>query len=538
MTMYREMLRLRDDGHLSQRDIAASCGCSHSTVKRVLARAENLGLSFESVRDKTDEQIMGLLYPVKLHTSIQHEPDYAEVHRELPKSGVTMALLWNEYCDSCKANGWVPYMYSQFCKRYREYVAEKKLSWHAAHKPGEVMEVDWAGTKMSYTDEATDNDIKVSVFVAVLPFSGYTYAEAFHDEKQSSWVQAHINAYWFFGGVTRLLRPDNLKTGVRKADKYEPEINTVYREMAEHYGTYVSPARILKPKDKATVEGTVGIITTNVIAALRNRHFSSLAEINNAIKERMVIFNKTPFQKKEGSRESVFLEEEQSALLELPEYEYQMAEYKEVTIQNNYHVYTDGTYYSVPFCYAGRKATIRLTRTMVEVFCKGERIASHIRNYNSNERYITETEHMPQSHRYMAEWDGNRFRAWAARYGRNTLDVINGYLESGVSEQNSCRRCMGLLQLSRKHSAVQIEAACAKTLSFSKQPSLKSIKLALQLTPASAQQCASTDRNVKQTRAGTGTKAATLPCKEDQLKNKASAGFRRGAEYFGGTGND
>ena len=516
MTMYREILRLRDEGKVSQRDIAASCGCAHSTVKRVLARSRKLGLSFETVKEKTDEQIMRLLFPKKLPRNIHQEPDYAEMHSELSKSGVTITLLWNEYCDKCKANGQIPYMHSQFCKCYRKYVTEKKLSWHAVHKPGEVMEVDWAGTKMSYRDEVTESDIKASVFVAVLPFSGYTYVEAFCDEKQASWVQAHINAYKFFSGVTRLLRPDNLRTGVSKADKYEPEINPVYREMAEYYGTYVSPARVLKPKDKATVEGTVGIITTNIIAALRNHRFNSLFEVNKAIKKRLEMFNAAPFQKKEGSRESVFLEEERSSLLELPRYEYQLAEYKEATVQCNYHVCVDGKNYSVPYTYIGHKVKIRLTRTMVEIFHNGERIASHIRNHSVKERYVTETEHMPQSHRCMAEWDGDRFRSWAAKYGRCTLEVINGYLESGIVEQHSYKKCMGLLQLEKKYSAGQIEAACSKTLAFSKTPSLKSIRLALRSTAAASQPEAN---------------------REQEMGNSAS-GFRRGAEYFGGRTND
>jgi len=350
----------------------------------------------------------------------------------------------------------------------------------------------------------------------VLPFSGYTYVEAFCDEKQASWVQAHINAYKFFGGVTRLLRPDNLRTGVSKADRYEPEINPVYRDMAEYYGTYVSPARVLKPKDKATVEGVVGIITTNIIAALRNQRFNSLFEVNKAIKKRLEMFNAAPFQKKEGSRESVFLEEERSSLLELPRYEYQLAEYKEATVQCNYHVCVDGKNYSVPYTYIGHKVKIRLTRTMVEIFHNGERIASHIRNHSVKERYVTETEHMPQSHRCMAEWDGDRFRSWAAKYGRCTLEVINGYLESGIVEQHSYKKCMGLLQLEKKYSAGQIEAACSKTLAFSKTPSLKSIRLALRSTAAASQPEAN---------------------REQEMGNSAS-GFRRGAEYFGGRTND
>ena len=387
------------------------------------------------------------------------------------------------------------------------------------HKPGEVMEVDWAGTKMRYTDEITESEIKASVFVAVLPYSGYTYVEAFCNEKQTSWMQAHINAYKFFGGVTRLLRPDNLRTGVSKADKYEPEINPVYREMTEYYGTYVSPARVLKPKDKASVEGTVGIITTNIIAALRNQRFNSLAEVNRAIRKRLEMFNTAPFQKKEGSRESVFLEEEHSALLELPRYEYQLAEYKEATVQCNYHVCVDGKNYSVPYSYVGRKVRIRFTRTMVEIFHNGERIASHIRNRSQKEKYVTETEHMPQSHRCMVEWDGDRFRSWAAKYGRCTLEVINGYLESGIVEQHSYKRCMGLLQLGKKYSIVQIEAACSKTLAFSKTPSLKNIRLALQSAAAESQ-------------------SATNRGQETENSTSAASGFRRGAEYFGGRGND
>lgn len=244
--------------------------------------------------------------------------------------------------------------------------------------------------------------------------------------------------------MARILRPDNLKTGVRKPDSYEPELNTAYREMSEYYGAFVSPARVRRPRDKAAVECAV-IATKHIIAVRRGRKYFSLAGLNGDIRKQFDVFNAMPFQKREGSRESIFVKEEKEWLLGLPKYEYQIAEEREATVQNNYHVYVDKRNYSVPYIYVKHKVQIRLTPKLVEIFYKGDRIASHIRRYGSSEKYITEPGHMPEAHRHMAEWDADRFRGWATKYGRNTMAVINGYLASGPFEQQRYRRCMGLL---------------------------------------------------------------------------------------------
>jgi len=248
MTNYREILRLHSQG-LSQRSIAASCDCGKTTVQRTVARADEIGLKWPLPPDMTDERLKQLLSSPEEVQSIYKEPDYEQVHRELAKSGVTLSLLWNEYCARCRQAGEIPFMYTQFCKRYREYAVIHKATMHIERKPGEQLEVDWAGKTMTLTDNITGAPIPVYVFVATLPYSGYSYVEAFLTRNQENWIAAHVNAYRYFNGTTRILVSDNLKTGVDRVDWYTPVINKSYHEMAEHYGTAVIPARVKKPKD-------------------------------------------------------------------------------------------------------------------------------------------------------------------------------------------------------------------------------------------------------------------------------------------------
>lgn len=295
-------------------------------------------------------------------------PDYDWVHRELAKPGVTLQLLWFEYCDRCRDGGETAYQLTQFKKYYREYAAQTKATMHLNRKPGELMEVDWAGQTAAIIDDETGEVIDTYVFVAVLPYSGYGYVEAFLNQTQHSWIAAHVNAYEYFGGVTRILVPDNLKTGVIKHTKAEIILNRSYQEMAEYYGTAIIPTRVRTPKDKATVEGTVGIISTFILAAVRNQKFFTLAELNSEIRERLQKFNHKPFQRKEGSRATLYAEERQF-LLPLPKNAYELSEWKKATVQYNYHIQADGHYYSVPYEYIKREVDVRLTRNIVEVFC-------------------------------------------------------------------------------------------------------------------------------------------------------------------------
>ncbi|MBM7616304.1 transposase [Alkaliphilus hydrothermalis] len=385
---------------------------------------------------------------------------------------------------------------------------------HIRRKPGEQMEVDWAGQTAQIIDRNTGEAIQASIFVAVLSCSQYAYVEAFTSQNQESWIQAHVNTYKFFGGVTRILIPDNLKTGVDKVSWYTPTINKTYHEMAEHYSTAVIPARVRKPKDEPNVEGVVGIISTWIIAALRNQQFFSLRELNEAIQDKLYEFNSKPFQKKTGSRLSLFLEEEKSALMPLPATPYELAFWKTATVQFNYHISVEKMHYSVPYEYIKHKVDVRMTRNVVEVFFNSHRIASHVRRYGKVGQYSTVVEHMPEYHRSYTTWNSERFISWANGIGPNTAIAVKAILSSHKIEQQGYKSCMGLLKLADKYSVTRVEAACKKALSYTPRPGYKSIQTILK----------------------TGQDKVTE--EKDPIsntnENTATFGFTRGARYYGG----
>lgn len=511
MTSYREILRLHTQG-ISQRSIATSCGCSRNTVAKTINKAEEFQLSWPLPEKMTDQDIGKLLFPVITPKSLYKLPDYEYVHKEMAKSGVTLSLLWNEYCEQCRLSGDIPFMYTQFCKYYREFANKTKATMHIDRKPGEKQEVDWAGQTAFITDTDTGELIPAYIFVTALSSSGYAYVEAFLNQNQESWITAHVNAYRFFGGVTRILVPDNLKTGVERVNWYTPIINRTYHEMAEHYGTCVIPARVRTPKDKPKVEGTVGIISTWIIAALRKQQFFSLAELNSAIREKLEQFNTKPFQKKSGSRKSVFLEEEKEYILPLPKQPYELSTWKISTVQYNYHVAVEKMYYSVPYEYIKQKVDIRLTRNVIEVFFQGNRICSHPRLHGYPGQYSTTVEHMPDDHQKYTSWNAERFLSWAKSIGPNTEVVIRAIFASHKVEQQGYRACMGLLKLADKYSIQRLESACARALTYTPRPGFKSIQTILQ----------------------SGSDQIT---QENLVQDKPETnphGFTRGAAYYGG----
>ena len=274
MANHKEILRLKSLG-ITHAQIAQSCECGRNTVTRTLQQAQSAGLSWSQARNMTEEEISAKLYSKAPCSSAYQMPDYEYIHQEMQKSGVTLSLLWKEYYSQCRASGKLPYQSTQFNKHYADYVHKTKATMHVDHKPGDTMQVDWAGQTGGIVDTDTGEIIPVYLFVAVLPYSGYAYTEGFLDMKQEAWINAHVHAYQYFGGITRLLVPDNLKTGVVKNTKDETVINKTYQEMAAHYGTAILPARPRSPKDKSAVEGTVGNVSTRSLAALRNQQFFS-----------------------------------------------------------------------------------------------------------------------------------------------------------------------------------------------------------------------------------------------------------------------
>ena len=475
MVNHKEILRLKSLG-FTHREIADATSCGRNTVTRTLARAREQQLSWQQAQSMSQQEVSQRLFPMEQKNPVYKMPDYEWVHREMQKSGVTLSLLWVEYCEQCRQNGELPYKSTQFNKYYADYVHKTKATMHLEHKPGETMQVDWAGQTAALVDTDTGEELDAYLFVAVLPYSGYAYTEAFLDMKQEAWITGHVNAYRYFGGVTRILTSDNLKTGVVKNSRTETVLNKTYQEMAEHYGTAIIPARVRAPKDKPNAEGSVGNISTWITAALRNEQFFSLSELNRAIRQKLEDFSYRPFQKKEGSRYEIFRDEEQPLLAPLPAAPYELAEWKQATVQFNYHISFAGMLYSVPYEYIKRKVDVRVTDKTIEIFYNHNRIASHRRLYGRKGQYSTVTEHMPESHQQYLEWNGDRFRKWAERIGSSTCQVVDAILTSKRVEQQSYRSCMGLLKLADKYSSHRLEAACRKALSFTAAPSYKSIK--------------------------------------------------------------
>lgn len=479
MTKYREILRLSHLG-LSQQNIADSCSVSKKTVNRVLKRAKDLQLSWPLEANQTDQVLADILFAsANKHSAYSQKrmPDFNYIRKELLRNGVNKKLLWTEYMEECRLAGKEPLMYSQFCYYIQQDEQKRRATMHIDRKPGEQVEVDWAGDPAHIIDPDTGEIINAWLFVGVMTYSMYPYVEAFINEKQNAWISAHVHMYEYFGGVAKILVPDNCKTAViHNKGWYNQQVNTVYHEMAEHYGTAIIPARVRAPKDKPNAEGSVNVISTWITAALRNEQFFSLAELNCAIHEKLEKFSHRPFQKKEGSRFEIFRNEELPLLASLPATHYELAEWKQATVQFNYHISCDGMLYSVPYEYIKRKVNVRVKDKVIEIFYNHNRIASHRRLYGRKGQYATIVEHMPEDHQKYLEWNGDRFRKWAERIGTNTYQVVDAILTSKRVEQQSYRSCMGLLKLADKYSADRLEAACKKALSYTASPSYKSIK--------------------------------------------------------------
>lgn len=509
MVDYREIIRLHSL-EFSNLAIAGSLNCSRNTISEVLSLSETHDLAWPMPEQLTNGDIEQLFYPERGNNEGRKLPDFEYVYSELAKPGVTLSLLWAEYCAKCEQEHTIPYQHTQFNEKYHAFVASKKATLRIKRKPGETMEVDWVGDTLTVYDSAVGFEVTAYIFVACLPCSLYSYAEAFPDMKSNHWIEAHIHAYSYFGGVTRILVPDNLKTGVIKNTRTELVLNRSYHEMAEHYGTAIIPARPVTPKDKPNAEGTVGIIETWILAALRNRKFFSFNELNVAIKEKLLEFNAKPFQKKKGSRSLAFLEEEKDFLIPLPASPYETAVWSTATIQPDYLITVGDCKYSVPYEFISKKVDIRATESSIEVFYHNNRIASHMRkNYSRDPIYTPE--HMPENHRKFLAYNTESFLDWSESVGVSTHLVVKNFLYMHKVEQQGFKPCVSLMRLADRYSTERLENACMKALSYTPSPSLKNISTIL--------------KNGQD-------KVPTTKVKPSD--NSAQYGITRGASYFRG----
>ncbi len=466
MRKISEVLRLKFQAGLSHRQIARCASLSHSTVGAYLRRATEAGLSWPLPESLTEAALERLLFPPERERPSRAAgerplPDWAQVHRELQQRGVTLMLLWQEYKQSFPEG----YQYSRFCDLYRRWRGKLDLVMRQHHRAGEKLFVDYAGQTVPVTDPTTGLAREAQIFVAVLGASNYTYAEATWTQQLPDWIASHQRAFRFFGGTPEILVPDNLKSAVTTAHRYEPDLNPTYQDMATHYGVAVLPTRAGAPRDKAKVETAVLLVERWILACLRHRQFFSLEELQEAIGELLDRLNQRPFQKLEGSRESRFEELEREHLRPLPEAPYVFAEWKKARVHIDYHVEVEGHYYSVPYQQARKQVDVRLTATTVECFFKGERIASHRRTLRRG-HHTTVKEHMPPSHRHMADWTPERMRRWAAKSGPATAELIALVMASRAHPQQGYRTCLGILRLGESHGADRLEAASRRALAI------------------------------------------------------------------------
>jgi len=460
MEKAKEILRLSLQMGLSQRDVAKGTGCSLGMINTVLSRVKEAGLI--DPFSLNDKELGSIIYPQSKGQE-KAEPDFQYINQEIKKKGVTLNLLWEEY-KIIYPNG---YMYTQFCTKYREWRKKNSVYMRKTYKAGERMLVDWAGLTMHYYDCSgrTENMKTVYVFVAVLPASSIIYAQPFSDMKMESWIQGHVNAFEYFEGVPLLLVPDNVKTAVKKAHRYEPELNATYQEMAKHYGAVIVPARPYSATDKAPVETSVQIVERRIIAKMRHSRFLSFDALAETFEEQLELLNDQPFQKLEGSRRSVFLATEKLQLQKLPEQRYEYAEIKQVKVGFDYHIALDRThFYSVPYQYAGKMVSIRWNSRIIEVFYESERIACHMRSGNNNVRYTTDPAHMPERHRAVTDWSPQRFISWASKTGEQTKQYITALLSQREHPEQAYRTSAAILRIAATVTVKQMEDACTQAL--------------------------------------------------------------------------
>jgi len=478
MVDYQEILRLKSLGY-TQRQIAASAHCSRDTIREVIKLAAERDLNWPLDPAITNNMLHSLFYPERTNLSGRKEPDYQYIHNELAKDGVTLTLLWSEYCESCRSEGTIPYMSTQFCDKYRKWARLTKATMRIKHKPGNAIMVDWAGSTFDIHDSVTGEVIPAYVFVSVLPCSCYAYVEPCLDMKSETWITCHVNMYDYFGGATRLLIPDNLRVGVISNTRYETVLNKSYNEMAEYYDTAVIPARVDHPQDKSGAEGTVKHTSTWIIASLRNKKFFSMHELKEAVSEKLEEFNTKDFKKREGSRRTAFLNEEKQFLKPLPSTPYEPAVWTKATVQRDYLI-TDGkNKFSVPFDLIGEEIDLRLTRNTIEAFYHGSRVSSHPRPNNYLRDPIVNPDHMPEKHRKYLSYNDDEFLTWATGIGIHTHAAIKSFLESGKVSEQGYKACAGLTKLASRYGHEKIEKACEKVMSYTNQPTIRNISTLL-----------------------------------------------------------
>jgi len=461
MRKSREILRQKWELRLSHRQVARSLGVGLGTVSQTVRRAREAGLADWAAVQALDEDTLAqrLYGAVPVAGVPRLVPDCSWIHTELRQPGVTLQLLHLEYLQRHPAG----YRYSQFCEHYRRWVRRQRRSMRQVHRAGEKLFVDYAGQQPHYVDPASGEVIAVELFVAVLGASNYTYAEVTRGQQGTDWIASHVRTFEYLGGVPRAVVPDQLKSGVTVACRYEPGVQRTYQEMAEHYGTVILPARPRAPRDKPKVEVGVQVAERWIVARLRHETFFSLGALNTRIRELLDELNDRPMRVYRASRRELFLRLDRPALRRLPPERFVYAEWKRARVNIDYHVALEGHYYSVPHALVHEEVEVRFTSRTVEVLHRGQRVASHARS-DRRGAHSTTPAHMPKAHRQHLEWTPSRFIRWGEGIGPATGRLIEAVLRERPHPEQGYRSCLGILRLERRYGRARLEAACARAL--------------------------------------------------------------------------
>ena len=463
MRKIRDTLRCRYTTSLSLEAIARALNLSKGVVAKYLKLAEAAGLSWPLPADLDDTALEKRLYRqavARVPTFV--EPDYAKVHQELKRKGVTLILLWDEYRESV---GEASFQYTAFCTHYRAWAGTLKRSMRQIHRGGEKLFADYAGPTVPIIDADTGEITPASVFVAVLGASSYTFACATAAQTQADWLKGMARALSFIGGVPELIVPDNPRALIADANRYEPEPTRATAEFASHYGTVILPARPRRPQDKAKVEVGVQVVERWILAVLRHRQFFSLAELDAAVAALLPGLNERAFKKLPGCRRSAFEMLDAPLLRPLPTTPFALAHWKRARVNIDYHIEFEGHYYSVPHALVRQEVELRTTLGTVEVFLRGKRVASHPRNPRKGS-HSTIADHMPAAHRAHADWAPGKLLTWANAVGPATGQLVKRLLEEKQHPEQGYRSCLGLMRLARTDGRQRLEAACERALAL------------------------------------------------------------------------
>ena len=463
MRCIREVLRLHFvEGHKA-RTISKSQGCGRTTAQDYINRANTNELTWEAAKSMSDTSLeLRLGFQKSVTSWMAHEkqmPDWAIVHEELAKNkDVTLKLLWVEYLESNPTG----YKYTRFTEHYNKWAKRLSVVMRQNHVAGEKAFVDYC-TGITFIDPITGEEITTQLFVGCLGASSYTFAEVTRSQTLPDWLMSHVRMYEFFGGVTSITVPDNLKSAVIKPCFVEPTLNESYRDLATHYGTTIMPAHVRKPRQKAKVEANVLVAQRWILACLRHKKFTSVSEINEAIYPLLEKLNLRLMRTIKKSRHELFETLDRPALKPLPPSRYEFAEWKTVGVNIDYHVAFDDHFYSVHFTHVHKEMLVRATSTVIEIFLKGERLTSHARSYNKN-KHTTKPEHMPEKHKSMAKYPPSRMIAWGQSFGESVGLLIERMLSAKTHPEQSYRSAMGVIRLEKKYGKERLETACGRAL--------------------------------------------------------------------------